>query len=109
MAAVAVSLPQGHRITSLEEIFLFAISNDLRLLESLVDPEHDRELDAMIALGWGSTPQCEIPPDWFTRRGPERIHSADRKQAISRGMQRRRVAQGCGGSTSSAANSCSIS
>ena len=32
-------------LTSLEEILLYAISIDLRLLESLIDPEHDQELE----------------------------------------------------------------
>jgi hypothetical protein len=41
----------------------------------------------MIAAGWESTPQNEIPQDW---REPERIHSAERRQAISLGMQRYR-------------------
>ena len=32
-------------LTSLEEILLYAISIDLLLLESLIDPEHDQELE----------------------------------------------------------------
>lgn len=28
------------------------------------------ELDAMIAMGWGSTPRSEIPADWRHKHGP---------------------------------------
>ena len=45
MAAVAVAIPQERPLTSLEEILLYAISIDLRLLESLIDPQHDQELE----------------------------------------------------------------
>jgi tRNA A37 N6-isopentenylltransferase MiaA len=37
------------------------------------------ELDAMIAQGWGDTPQNLIPAEWRTRRGP----SIGRKEALA--------------------------
>jgi hypothetical protein len=45
MAAVVVSLPQERPQISLEDILLNAISIDLRVLESLIDPEHDQKLE----------------------------------------------------------------
>jgi hypothetical protein len=89
MAAAAVSLPQERPLTSLEEILLYAISHNLPLLQELVDPAHDRELDEQIAMGWGSTSQTEIPSDWRTRRGPERPYTIERRSNISQGMRRR--------------------
>jgi len=77
----------------LEEILLYAISNDLSLLQGLIDSDHDAELDAMIEMGWGNVDQNKIPSDWRTRRGPERPHPVERKLAISHGMRRRRADQ----------------
>lgn len=34
--------------------------------------ERDRELDEMIAMGWGGVDGNRIPADWRTRRGPGR-------------------------------------
>ena len=38
------------------------------------------ELNLKIANGWGDTPQTKLPPDWRTRKKPERGKS-DRKRA----------------------------
>lgn len=44
------------------------ISENFRRRQS----ERDRELDAMIAMGWGGSSPFMIPADWRTRRGPEK-------------------------------------
>jgi hypothetical protein len=55
----------------------------------LLDPAHDRELDEMIAMGWGDVPQAEIPPCWRTRRGPGQLRTETQKLNISRGIRNR--------------------
>jgi hypothetical protein len=47
----------------------------LKFLAADLEANHearDRELDEMIAMGWGDVDQDKIPPDWRTRPGPER-------------------------------------
>jgi hypothetical protein len=51
---------------------------------------HDKELDEMIAMGWGDTPQNRIPKDWRTRRKAEPYHAKlENRQKISDGMRKR--------------------
>lgn len=33
--------------------------------------ERAKMIDDQLAMGWGRTPQDQIPKDWRTRRGPE--------------------------------------
>lgn len=71
----------------LREILLYAIANNLSILHGLLNnPARDAMLDQQIAAGWGSTPQCEIPPDWRRRPGPEKCRSLEERRAISRGL-----------------------
>lgn len=51
----------------------------------------DDTLDAMIAMGWGDTPQSKIPANWREKRGPdtpemhpERKHGGDLPRKIHR-------------------------
>lgn len=43
----------------------------------------DRELDEMIAMGWGDTPAKLIPPDWRTRRGVDNTRTTEIKAKMS--------------------------
>ena len=38
------------------------------------------ELDEMERMGWGSTPQTEIPSDWRTHHGPDHVGTNKTKQ-----------------------------
>ena len=63
------------------------------LRELLTDLAQDAELEEMIAAGWGNVPQDRIPKNWRTRRGPERLLSAQRKAAILRARRARLAAR----------------
>jgi len=57
---------------------------------------HTDELDEMIRLGWGDTPQNRLPADWRTRRGPERVPTAEEMEKRRErlwGKKRRREAR----------------
>jgi len=55
--------------------------------ELLCNPVHDRELDEMIAAGWGDVDQDKIPANWRTRRGPDPQHSAEWRAKISNSLK----------------------
>ena len=50
--------------------------------------ERDRELDAKIAMGWGTTEPGKIPADWMWRHGPdtEARRAADRNNRKRTGI-----------------------
>jgi hypothetical protein len=43
----------------------------------------------LVEMGWGSTSYWQIPRDWRTRRGPERVHTPEHRAAITEGLKRR--------------------
>ena len=43
----------------------------------------------LVEMGWGSTSYWQIPRDWRTRKGPERVHTAEHRAAITEGLKRR--------------------
>lgn len=52
----------------------------------------DRELDELLAAGWGDVPGALIPPDWPTRAAPtprRRLHSAETKAKMGESHRRR--------------------
>lgn len=58
----------------------------------------NRELDEMIAMGWGDVDQARLPSDWRTRRGPDNLEHRRRIQAgVKRANEARKQFRDQGG------------
>ena len=47
-----------------------------------------RELDELIAAGWGEVPQDRIPADWRTRKAPKYSATPEHREHVKAGMRR---------------------
>ncbi len=60
------NLRKGSKFQSADELLIEVETSSFVVNKLDLQPMSD--LDLMIANGWGSTPQNQIPPDWRTRR-----------------------------------------